>query len=145
MADQLRIREIPSRETFPADTEWVEGPKRNKRLVFNILFSAGGVTDTAEAVSQRGDRLLDRSLPMSNGEAIWLQIRQAELTPDENKGIASVRREWPVIEVSSMDTLNLAWGLWITTGNPVGVPLIVEMPLGRRNFKVKTPEENGTR
>jgi hypothetical protein len=80
------VSQIPSRETFPAGTEWVEGPQRNKRLLFNILFSASGVTDTAEVVSQRGDRLLDRSLPMSNGEAIWLQIRHAELSPDENKG-----------------------------------------------------------
>jgi hypothetical protein len=80
---------------------------------------------------------------MSSGEAIWLQARYVELSPDENKGIASVRREWPVLEVSSMDALNLAWGLWITTPTNVDVPLFVQLPLGRRQFKVSAPEGDG--
>jgi hypothetical protein len=127
--------ELRSLEEMPADTEWVPGPKRNKKLIFNVLLSAAGVERDASSVSRPSDRVLDRSLPMSNGEAVWLQVRQAEMSPDENKGIASAEREFRGFRVTgSLDSVG-AWGLWITTSNE-GVPILVQIPLGRRHFIV---------
>ena len=128
--------DLRSLETLPLDTEWVPGPKRNKKVLFNVLISAAGVSSDARSVSRPGDRVLDRGLPMSNGETLWLQVRQAEMSPDENKGIASVERQFRGFQVSggSIDSIG-AWGLWITTANE-GIPLLVQIPLGRRHFTI---------
>lgn len=127
--------ELRSREPLPSDTEWVAGPKRNKKLLFSVLISSPAVTTDATSVSRPGDRLLDRSLPMSNGEAIWLQVRQAEMTPEENNVLTSMERQFRGFRVTgSLDSVG-AWGLWITT-SPEGIPLLVQIPLGRRHFTV---------
>ena len=78
---------------------------------------------------------MDESLAMSNGEKVWVQIRQAELSAAENEGVASVEREWPVLNVTSHEAIHQAWGLWVTTGRDLEVPLLTEMPLGRRQFR----------
>ena len=81
-------------------------------------------------------RGLDRRQPsLSHGETVWVQARQAGISSDERKGLASVEREYDGIEVSgdlsSMDW----WGVWITT-SPQGPPLLVQFPLGRHHFRV---------
>jgi hypothetical protein len=128
--------ELKSFEEATSDTEWVPPPKRNKKLLFNILISAAGVTDDASAVSRPGDRLLDRHLPMANGEAVWLQTRQAEMSPEENAGIRRVEKEFRGFEVTGSLSDIGAWGIWITTANE-GAPLLVQVPLGRRHFIVE--------
>jgi hypothetical protein len=124
--------DLSPREEFPPDTEWTPAPKRNKKLIFTILFSAAGVSDDASAVSHPADRLLDRSLPLRNGEKLWLQVRQAEMSPDDNNGVASFERECRGFKVrGSLDSVH-AWALWITTAQE-GVPILVQIPLGRRH------------
>jgi hypothetical protein len=99
----------------PPDTVWVPGPARKRKLVFNVLFAAATVpADAIKSVSQPGDWIVG-SLPLANGETVWLQARQAGISSDERKGLAAVEREYYGIEVSgdlsSMDW----WGVWITT------------------------------
>jgi len=118
----------------PPDTVWVPGPARKRKLVFNLLFAAVTVPAGAiNSVSQPGDWIVG-SLPLSNGETVWVQARQAGISSDERKGLASVEREYDGIEVSgdlsSMDW----WGVWITTSSQ-GPPLLVQFPLGRHHFR----------
>jgi hypothetical protein len=126
-------------EDYPDDTEWVPEPKRNKKILFNILFSAAGVTVSAAAVSRKGDRLLDRSLPLANGEAVWLQVRHAEIQPDEVKGIRSAVDPVDVnVKRQPKPGSFAATLVWITESPTAGVPLLVQLPLGRRNVKVQS-------
>lgn len=117
----------------PPDTVWVPGPARKRKLVLNVLFSAAAVpTDGINSVSQPGDWIVG-SLPLSNGETVWLQARQAGISSDERKGIASVDREYRGVQVSDPHAIN-PWGIWITT-SPNGPPLLVQFPLGRHHFQ----------
>jgi hypothetical protein len=126
-------------EDYPDDTEWVPEPKRNKKILFNILFSAAGVTDSAAAVSREWDRLLDRSLPLANGEAVWLQVRHTEMQPDEVKGIRSTVDPVNVnFERKAKPGSFAATLVWITESAEAGVPVLVQVPLGRRNVKVQS-------
>lgn len=126
--------DLRPKESFPSDVVWFPEPKRNKKVMFNVLFAAGGNDDDAAAVSQPGDRIL-ASLSMSNGETVWLQARQAVMTPDENRGLASAEREFRGFEVGGSLKDVHAWGLWITTAAEIAIPLLVQFPLGRRHFK----------
>jgi hypothetical protein len=118
----------------PADTVWVPGPARKRKLVFNILFSAATVpTNGINLVSQPGDVIVG-SLPLSNGETVWLQARQAGISSDERKGIASAEREYQGFQVSGDLSKISPWGIWITT-SPAGPPLWVQFPLGRHHFR----------
>ncbi len=117
----------------PPDTVWVPGPARKRKLVFNVLFSAATVpADGINSVSQPGDWIVG-SLPLSNGETVWLQARQAGISADERKGIASVEREYRGFQVSDLKAID-PWGIWITT-SPQGPPLLVQFPLGRHHFQ----------
>lgn len=132
--------ELKPLETYPPDTEWVPGPKRNKSILFSLFFLAPNVDHqaTIASVSKPGDRVLDRGLPMSNGETLWLHVRHKENSADENKGIASVERQLRGIGISgNLDDVH-AWALWITTAVQ-GMPLFVHFPLGRRHFTVTPP------
>jgi hypothetical protein len=118
----------------PADTVWVPGPARKRKLVFNILFSAATVpTNGINLVSQPGDVIVG-SLPLSNDETVWLQARQAGISSDERKGIASAEREYQGFQVSGDLSKISPWGIWITT-SPAGPPLWVQFPLGRHHFR----------
>ena len=75
---------------------------------------------------------------MANGEAVWLQMRQAEMQPDDNKGIAALEREMRGFKVKDRNSLKGAWGMWVTTSQQ-GDPLLVQIPLGRRHFEVEGP------
>ncbi len=126
--------ELEPREEIPSDTVWVPGPKRNKKLQFIVLFSSAAVaSDGILQVSMPADRIVG-SLPMSNGETVWLQARQTEMSPEENKGIDSAEREFRGFGVSGDLESVHAWGLWIATSNP-DTPILVQFPLGRRHFK----------
>jgi len=104
-------------------------------LVFNVLFSAATVpADGVNLVSQPGDWIVG-SLPLSNGETVWVQARQAGISSDERKGIASVEREYQGFQVSGDRSAIDPWGIWITT-SPQGPPLLVQFPLGRHHVQV---------
>jgi len=103
-------------------------------LVFNVLFAAAtGPADGINSVSQPGDWIVG-SLPLSNGETVWLQARQAGISSDERKGIASVEREYRGFQVDGDLNAVDPWGIWITT-SPQGPPLLVQFPLGRHHFQ----------
>lgn len=127
----------------PPDTVWVPGPARKRKLLFNVLFSAVTVpADGIKAVSQPGD-LIVGSLPLSNGETVWLQARQAGISSDERTGLASVEREYHGFEVNGdLSTID-PWGFWITT-SPQGPPLLVQSPLGRHHFRVTSSVSSQT-
>ena len=134
--DELR----PLPERIPSDTEWVPEPKRNKKLLFNVLFSAPDVTEDASVVSRRGDRLLDRSLALANGEALWLQVRQVEMSPADNAWVQSVSKEVNVHHTGSVASFS-AFVLGITEAVEQPVPMMVQIPLGRRHFKQQAKDE----
>jgi hypothetical protein len=118
----------------PLDTLWVPGPARKRKLLFNVLISAATVpAEGINSVSQPGDWIVG-SLPLSNGETVWLQARQAGISSDERKGIASAEREYQGFQVSGDLNAIDPWGFWITT-SPQGVPLWVQFPLGRHHFQ----------
>jgi hypothetical protein len=80
---QFQLTEKP-----PPDTVWVPGPTHKKKLLFNVLFSAATIPpDEINSVSQPGDWIVG-SLPLSNGGSVWLQARQAVMSPEEHEGIA---------------------------------------------------------
>ena len=86
--------------TPPADTVWVPGTARKWKLLFNVLFSAANVpAHGINSVSEPGDWIVG-SLPLANGETVWLRARQAGMSPDERKGIASVAREYQGFQVN---------------------------------------------
>lgn len=133
--------ELPLRhEQIPADTEWVPEPKRNKKLLFNLLFSAADVTETASAVSRPGDRLLDRSLPLSNGELLWLQVRQTEMIPEDRAWIKSVSKEINVHHTGDVKSFSAAV-IGIAEAKEQKVPMLVQFPLGRRHFRQQPKDE----
>jgi len=118
----------------PPDTLWVPGPARKRKLLFNVLFSTPTVpAEGINSVSQPGDWIVG-SLPLSNGETVWLQARQAGISSDERKGIASAEREYQGFQVSGDLNAVDPWGFWITV-SPQGVPLWVQFPLGRHHFQ----------
>jgi hypothetical protein len=125
----------PIGKPLPADTVWVPGPARKRKLVVSVLFSAVTVAASGiNSVSQPGDWIVG-SLPLANGETVWLQARQAGISLDERKGIASVEREYRGFQVDG-DLRGIdPWGIWITT-SPAGPPLMVQFPLGRHHFQV---------
>ena len=127
--------QLPSIEVLPPDTAWVPGPKRNKKVTFSILIQGAGDSSDIRSVSLPGDRVLHDGLSLSNGETVWIQVRYSEMSPDENKGIAAVEREFRGFKVTgSLDSVH-AWGLWITT-SVNEIPLLVQLPLGRRHITV---------
>jgi hypothetical protein len=85
-------------------------------------------------VSEPGDWVVG-SLPLANGETVWLQARQAGISSDERNGIASVEREYQGFQVGGELRGIDPWGIWITT-SPAGPPLMVQFPLGRHHFWV---------
>jgi hypothetical protein len=125
----------PIGQSPPPDTLWVPGPARKRKLVFNVLFAAATVAaDAINSVSQPGDWIVG-SLALSNGETVWLQARQASISSNERRGLASVEREYHGFQVSGhLNTID-PWGIWITT-SPQGPPLLVQFPLGRHHFRV---------
>jgi len=127
--------EFQPKEKPPSDTVWVPGPAQGMKLVFNVLLSgATTLPDTINSVSQTGDWIVG-SLPLSNGETVWVQARQAAMSPDDQKGIASVEREFRGIQVSGdLDAINL-WGLWLTSSPVRVIPLLVQFQLGRRHLE----------
>jgi hypothetical protein len=129
---QFQLKENP-----PASTVWVPGPEQQRKLVFNVLFSSASTSPEAiNSVSQPGDWIVG-SLPLSNRGAVWVQARQVAMSPEEQKGIASVEREFRGIQVSGdLDAMN-AWGLWITSSPVEGIPLLVQFQLGRRHFQAR--------
>jgi hypothetical protein len=71
----------------PADTVWVPGPPRKRKLVFNVLFAAASIpADGIGSVSKPGDWLVG-SLPLAKGETVWLQARQAGISSDEARAL----------------------------------------------------------
>jgi hypothetical protein len=104
------------------------------KLQFSVLLAAPGIpADEINSVSQADD-LIAGGLPLSNGETVWLQGRQTEMPPDEQKGIASAEREFRGFKVDGDLRTISPWALWTTT-SPEGVPLLVTFPLGRRHFQ----------
>jgi hypothetical protein len=125
----------PIGRSWPRDTVWVPGPARKRKLVFNVLFAAATVpADAINSVSQPGDWIVG-SLPLANGERVWLQARQAGISSEERKGLASVEREFRGFQVSGDLSKTDPWGIWITT-SPQGPPLLAQLPLGRHHFQV---------
>jgi hypothetical protein len=66
---------------------------------------------------------------------VWLQARQAGISSDERKGIASVEHEYHGFQVTGDLSAIDPWGLWITT-SPQGPPLLVQFLLARHHFRV---------
>ena len=120
-------------EESPADTEWVPEPKRNKKLLFNIVISAPGVIETASVVSRPGDRLLDRNLPLANGEAVWLQVRQAEMLPPDHTYIESASKNLNVHHTG--DAKSFAAFMTVIGESDQHTPMFVQIPLGRRHLR----------
>jgi hypothetical protein len=122
-------------ENPPIDTVWVPGPARKRKLLFIVLFSAPTVPpDGINLVSEPGDRIVG-SLPLSNGETVWLQARQVGISSDERKHIASTEREFRGFTVSGDAEAIDPWGVVITSAQ--GLPLLVQLRLGHQHFQAK--------
>lgn len=123
-------------EPHPSDTEWVSGPNRNKMLTFDLLFSAAS-TSSDELISRSGGRMVGKSLPLSNGEAIWLLVKQVEISAVWKKWLEDEQRKFQVHYRGDLNTFQTAWIVLIVDSS-LGVPLFVHFPLGRRHF---SPDE----
>jgi hypothetical protein len=127
----------PMMERPTADTLWMPGPSHKKKLSFNILYSSPKVpSGEIESVSQPGDAILG-SLPLSNGEKVWVQAHQQLMTLEERRGIDRVQREFPGFKLTRGTHRDVdAWGLWIPKkGSVEGIPLLVQFRLGRHHFE----------
>jgi hypothetical protein len=122
-------------EKPPPDTLWVPGPARKRKLAINVLFSAPTVPpDGIKLVSEPGDRIVG-SLPLSNGETIWLQARQTGISSDERKIFASVEREFYGFQVTGdVDKVD-GWVVWSTLSQQ-GLPLLIQFQLGKHHVRV---------
>jgi hypothetical protein len=106
--------------------------------MFLVLFSTPGIAaDEINSVSQPGD-LIVGSLPLANGETVWVQAREAAMSPDEQDRFASIERQYMGFGASDLDSIE-PWALWLTGSPELGTPLLIEFPLGRRHFQ-GTPE-----
>ena len=133
--------QIPIREHAPEDTEWVPEPKRNKKLVFQLLLSAADVEDDVRAVLRLGDSRLTRSLRLSNGEALWLAVRYQEMAPEEGQWI---QRESEKIRVHLSGTANdflestdVATVVFTSELREPAIPVFVQVPLGRQHLEAE--------
>jgi hypothetical protein len=72
---------------------------------------------------------------LSNGETVWLQARQAGISSDERKGIASVEREYQGFQVTGDLNAIDPWGT-LDHHEPAGSSALVQFPLGRHHFRV---------
>ena len=120
-------------EKPPSDTVWVPGPERDNKLVFDILFSAPNVSADEIASVSEPDRSIVGSLPLSDGETVWLRAREAIMSPEEQKGVASAEREFRDAPVSGDLTID-AWALWMPL-SPGGIPLLIQFQLGPQTFQ----------
>ncbi|MGH2691112.1 MAG: hypothetical protein ACRDHM_01255 [Actinomycetota bacterium] len=128
--------DLKPRDEIPAKTLWVPAPKRYKKLLFSTLISAPDVPkDAVIPALETRDRVL-ASLPMANGETMWLVAQHRAMSPDESTGIRSAEREFRGIGISGSLRSVHAWGLWIATSN-LGGPILVQFPLGRRHFNIE--------
>jgi hypothetical protein len=128
--------EYPSLETAPKNTIWAPGPGERQSTAVSVLFSAAGVDpDEINSVSGVGDVILG-SLPLANGEHVWLQSRISDMSEAEVEGINSAEKEWRGFSVTANDGLIGGWALWIAESPVHNIPLMIQFPLGHRHVAI---------
>ena len=119
-------------DDVPTDVVWVSCPSPGTNVQVVVLFSsAGSDPDEIHQVSQPGD-LVVGSMVLANGETVWLQARVIPMTADAARGIQSVGKEFEGFKGNP----KWAWGMWVTTDQVHGEPLIVSVPVGPHHFGI---------
>src|SRR5439155_15275247 len=75
-------------------------PSENRQLQLALLFSAPDTALSVEDVLQNGDLLESDSMPLVNGETVWLFGRVVPLQPEEMEHIAWLDNEFQGIPVT---------------------------------------------
>lgn len=131
--------ELARLEQVPPSTEWFPAPAEGCKLTVMVLFSSSSVSNdpkAVHAVCRPEDLVLDRCLPLTTGENVWLQGRMSPLTATDRSGLEDFQGQFsPGMLTASEGDQYDAWGMWITTSPELDLPLMVQMPLGRRHFR----------
>ena len=122
---------------YRAETVWTPGPSPGEKVTLSILIAGSDrhITDITEVLDSE-ERILG-SLPLKNGERVWLRARKSSMQASEVQGVMSVQREAIGFGASSLDGIE-PWLVWeTTTAPPHQLPMLIHFPLGRHHF-VKT-------
>ncbi len=94
--------------------------------------------DDLGTVLREGDRLVG-SLPLTNGETVWLSYRQDSLTSYEEKHFAEFLANMQVHFEEEPEEFGAS--LMMLQNSPVGVFTIVDLSLSNANLAVEYPSE----
>lgn len=99
---------------YRAETVWTPGPSPGEKVTLSILISGSDRTtnDITEVLGTE-ERILG-SLPLKNGERVWLRARKSLMQASEIQGVMSVQREAIGFGASSLDGIE-PWMVWETT------------------------------
>jgi len=133
--------ERPFKEVKVNDSRirWFPPPAKGKRLVFKVLLSKPGFSENdLRNVMLPNDKFAGR-LTKSNGEIVWLMIREDDLTPIEIQKIKEVMRgiKIPLKPPSTEDTIKSTRAISVVSiDKPTATnqPTILDIPLGKENL-----------
>jgi len=120
---------------------WFSPPAEGRRLVFKVLFSKPGYSNSdLERITIPGDRLVGR-LPKKNGEIVWLVLREDGLTPLEIAKIRDVMQKTRIHlpPGSSEDSILDTRALLVVAGDVPTIsnqPTILDIALGKENLDI---------
>lgn len=118
---------------------WFSPPAEGKKLVFKVLLSKPGFSENdLRHVMFPNDKFAGR-LTKSNGEIVWLMIREEDLTAIEIQKIKEVMRgiKISVKPPSTEDTIKYTRAISVVSiDKPTAAnqPTILDIPLGKENL-----------
>lgn len=121
------------------DVQWFPNARSSNKVMFTVLIS--GVTASRGdlgTVLREGDRLVG-SLPLTNGETVWLSYREDSLTSYEEKHFAEFLADMQVHFEEKPEEFGAS--LMMLQNSPVGVFTIVDLSLSKANLAVEYPSE----
>lgn len=122
---------------------WFRAPARNDKFIFKVLFSKPNLSERDfQRVTIAGDRLVTRMVK-TDGEIVWLVVREEPLTPAELEKIKDVMKKTKIHmrPGSSENLLNNSRGLLVVSEDNPGIstqPTIIDVPFGRENLEIST-------
>lgn len=121
--------------------KWFSTPKQGNKLIFKVLFSKAGFSyDEFNRITVPGDQLVGKLLK-SNGEIVWVVVREAHLTPLEIGKIEDVMKKTKIHlkPGSSEDSVIDSRALLVVSEDVPDIstqPTILDIPLGKENLEM---------
>jgi hypothetical protein len=121
--------------------QWFSSPTKGRKFIFKILFSKSGTSEIDfKKVTIAGDKLVGKLMKKS-GEAVWLVLREDDLTLVETAKIEDVMQKTKIHlkPGSSEDSLFDSRALLVVSDDIPSIlnqPTILDIALGKENLDI---------